>query len=65
MPRGTQTAFEILSDPTKRRQYDSSKEFDDTVPTFFNKLSGDFYAKFSGVFERNARFSNVKPYVFL
>lgn len=57
----TQTAFEILSDPTKRRQYDSSKEFDDTVPTFFNKLSGDFYAKFCGVFERNARFSNVKP----
>merc|ERR1719353_2093881 len=57
----TQTAFEILSDPTKRRQYDSSKEFDDTVPTFFNKLSGDFFAKFRGVFERNARFSTVKP----
>jgi DnaJ family protein C protein 2 len=57
----TQTAFEILSDPTKRRQYDSSKEFDDTVPTSFNKLGGKFYATFRGVFEKNARFSTIKP----
>lgn len=49
------TAIEILSDPVKRRAYDSiDPTFDNTVPT---KSEGkeNFFDVFVPVFERNSR----------
>lgn len=55
-----QKAWEILSDPIKRRQFDSvDPTFDDTVP---NKCSPeDFYEEFGEAFKNNARFSKIQP----
>mmetsp|Transcript_10803 Transcript_10803/g.24436 ORF Transcript_10803/g.24436 Transcript_10803/m.24436 type:complete len:963 (+) Transcript_10803:104-2992(+) len=51
-----QEAFEILSDTQKRRRYESTLDFDDTVPTDFRK-SDDFFEVFRPVFKKNARWS--------
>ena len=49
-------AFELLSNPTIRRAYDSvDPKFDDNVPNPTN--SDNFYETFGPVFERNARWS--------
>lgn len=53
-------AIEILSDPVKRRAFDSvDPTFDNTVPS---KSEGKdkFFEVFSPVFERNARWSSKK-----
>ncbi|CAF1334790.1 unnamed protein product [Rotaria magnacalcarata] len=49
-------AFELLSNPTLRRSYDSiDPKFDDSIP---NPTTADnFYQLFGPVFERNARWS--------
>jgi len=55
-----QEAFEIVSDPDKRRRYESTLEFDDSIPTGFGRgklANADFYETFSPVFKRNARWS--------
>ena len=55
-------SFEILSNPEKRRQFDSVDEGvdDDDVPT--GKESPDrFYELWGPVFEREARFSKLTP----
>jgi len=55
-----QEAFEVLSDPEKRRRYESMLDFDDSIPTNFGKgkLEGaDFFEVFRPVFKRNARWS--------
>jgi DnaJ homolog subfamily C member 2 len=52
-------AFETLTDEKKRRAYDSMYEFDDSIPENSNK--GEFFALFGPVFDRNARFSEIKP----
>jgi DnaJ family protein C protein 2 len=53
-----QKAFEILMDPTKRRQYDSVDSNADVLPP---KKTKDFIAQWGPVFEAEARFSNIQP----
>jgi DnaJ family protein C protein 2 len=56
-----QKAYETLSDPKKRRAYDSQEPFDDSIPSSESVHNpSDFYAIFGPVFERNARWS-VNP----
>eukprot|EP00741_Cyanophora_paradoxa_P009619 tig00001542_g9317.t1 len=57
--KAIQKAYDVLGDPVKRRSYDSSFEFDDAIPTGFEK--GSFYEVFGRVFKRNAVWSAVKP----
>ncbi|CAM9588765.1 unnamed protein product [Phaeothamnion confervicola] len=58
-----QKAFETLSDPTKRKQYDSSLEFDDAIPD--EGAGADdpvaFFAVYGPVFSRNERFAVLLP----
>lgn len=61
-----QKSWEILTDPTKRRQFDSADPtFDETVPTFSSskkKLTWDEYLNsFGKAFSDNARYSKVTP----
>eukprot|EP00752_Nemacystus_decipiens_P004036 g3695.t1 len=60
-----QKAFDTLTDITKRRAYDSSLEFDDSIP---DELDGkdvtgpnSFYKVYEPVFERNKRFAVILP----
>jgi DnaJ homolog subfamily C member 2 len=55
-----QGAFEILSDAGKRRQYDSTLPFDESIPTSLSPKD-DFYDVFGAAFERNARWSTRRP----
>jgi len=51
-------AFETLSDPVKRKSYDSTLEFDDSIPDVKDiKSDADFYRVFGQCFERNLRFA--------
>lgn len=51
-------AFETLSDPVKRKSYDSTLEFDDSIPNAKDvKSDADFYRVFGQCFERNLRFA--------
>jgi len=56
-----QEAYELLSDPEKRMLYDSSLEFDGSLPKFKPSAGQDFYEVFDEVFKRNARWSTKKP----
>jgi len=56
-----QEAHEMLSDPVKRMQYDSSLDFDDSLPKFRPSEGEDFFQEFGEVFKRNARFSTRRP----
>ena len=53
-------AFEILSDPTKRRQYDSVDEGAE-VPDPSKKNTKDFYKAWGRFFAAEGRFSNRQP----
>jgi len=55
-----QRAFDTLSDPNKRRGYDSQFAFDDAIPSG-NEPASDFFEVYGPVFERNERFSVKKP----
>lgn len=56
-----QEAHAMLSDPTRRRAYDSTNEFDDSIPSGreadVQGSAFDFYATYAPVFRSNARFS--------
>lgn len=58
-----QEAFDIISDPVKKRRYESTIKFDDTIPSDLRKGYADnFFEVFRPVFKRNARWSE-KPRV--
>ncbi|KAL3793144.1 hypothetical protein HJC23_005646 [Cyclotella cryptica] len=50
-------AFDTLSDPTKRRSYDSTVDFDENIPKE-GVDEADFYNEYGPVFERNLRFAS-------
>ncbi|XP_041458839.1 dnaJ homolog subfamily C member 2-like [Lytechinus variegatus] len=55
-------AYEVLGNPVKRRAYDSvDPEFDNDVPSNNQQSKDKFFATFSDVFKRNARWSIKKP----
>jgi len=56
-----QDAYETLSDPARRRKYDSSLPFEDKIPDEKDVNDDNFYAQYSKVFLNNARFSIPKP----
>eukprot|EP00986_Skeletonema_menzelii_P011600 scaffold6046_cov158-Skeletonema_menzelii.AAC.4 len=51
------TAFDTLSDPMKRRSYDSTCHFDESIPPE-GVEEQDFYTVYGPVFERNLRFAS-------
>ena len=57
-----QSAYETLSDPAKRKRYDSSLPFDDEVPSDSDDITDeDFYSRFEPVFKNNSMWSKKKP----
>ncbi|EWC44202.1 hypothetical protein DRE_06947 [Drechslerella stenobrocha 248] len=57
---GSHLAMEILTDPVKRRQYDSVDESSDVEPPS-RKARGNIYKLWNPVFDSEARFSKKKP----
>eukprot|EP00559_Dactyliosolen_fragilissimus_P003622 CAMPEP_0184865074 /NCGR_PEP_ID=MMETSP0580-20130426/16877_1 /TAXON_ID=1118495 /ORGANISM="Dactyliosolen fragilissimus" /LENGTH=691 /DNA_ID=CAMNT_0027364103 /DNA_START=177 /DNA_END=2252 /DNA_ORIENTATION=+ len=52
-------AFETLSNAPKRKTYDSTVDFDDSVPSLADIASDrDFYTIFGSCFDRNLRFAS-------
>lgn len=50
-------AFDTLSDPYKKKAYDSTMDFDDSIPKG-GESPQDFFAIYGPVFERNLRFDS-------
>ncbi|KAJ2752035.1 hypothetical protein GGI19_004088 [Coemansia pectinata] len=57
-----QKAYDVLRDPTKRRQYDSvDRAISDDIPKARLSPDQDFFAVYGPVFERESRFSKRQP----
>eukprot|EP00873_Tetraselmis_striata_P025820 jgi/Tetstr1/446084/TSEL_033685.t1 len=54
-----QEAYETLMDPQKRREYDSTDDFDDTLPS--DCTAADFFKVFGPAFMRQSRWAINKP----
>jgi DnaJ family protein C protein 2 len=56
------SAFEVLGDPKKRRDYDSADPFDDALPSADSVATdADFYKVYGAVFRNNAKWSKKTP----
>lgn len=56
-----QSAYETLSDPLKKKKYDSSLPFDDSLPDEKNVDDKNFFQELGRTFLRNAMWSKKKP----
>lgn len=56
-----QDAYETLSEPAKRRKYDSSLPFNDTIPIEAEITDANFFEEFISVFNRNSMWAKKKP----
>ena len=57
LPETRSTRRREKAPQTRRREFDSLDEFDDTVPTAADAAVGGFFGTFGPVFERNSRWS--------
>ncbi|KAF5815928.1 putative DnaJ domain, Chaperone J-domain superfamily [Helianthus annuus] len=57
--KAIQEAYEVLMDPTRRRIYNSTDEFDDEIPTDCSPQ--DFFKVLGPAFMRNGRWSVSQP----
>ncbi|KAL6576394.1 hypothetical protein OROHE_000175 [Orobanche hederae] len=57
--KAIQEAYEVLTDPVRRRIYDSTDEFDDDIPC--DCAPQDFFKVFGPAFLRNGRWSVSQP----
>merc|ERR1719197_1247288 len=55
-----QTAYDVLTDPVLRQEYDSTLPFDDSIPSATLAEDADFFEVFGPVFRRNAKWSSDK-----
>lgn len=58
--KAIQEAYETLSDASRRREFDSLDDFDDSLPGVLSD-GADFYMIFGSAFARNARWASKKP----
>ena len=56
-----QSAYETLADPEKRKKYDGSLPFDESIPSEDIITDENFYDIFDEVFKRNATWAKKKP----
>jgi len=57
-----QDAYELLTDPAKKRRYDSTLPFDDALPSKTDVTTdASFFEVFTSAFNKNARFAKKKP----
>ena len=54
-------AYETLSDPEKRKKYDSTYVFDDTIPEDIEYDTKEFFVTFGPIFLKNSIWSKKKP----
>ena len=54
-------AYETLSDPEKRKKYDSTYVFDDTIPEDVEYNEKEFFIEFGPIFLKNSIWSKKKP----